>query len=215
MTLNSLFNICLLRQKDIAQFELVFSVITGLSSGLFFSILAFELFFDQSLYSIMRLFFVTMLVSAIIPFLSLKRIARYEPVGIIDNNPVLAVMQAGFLYGAVATVNVVVSIGCFAKYGLEYWLLSAIVTAICFSIIIDSLWRTCVFSNFAHQKRKKETMQQMCNSITSDSEKEKLAQQYSFLERLVDLSYLFAVIISLPYSTVFYVRRIVRKYFPL
>lgn len=207
LTLNILFNICLIRQKGIAQFELVSSVIIGLSSGVFFSILAFELIFDQSLYSIMRLFFVTMLVSAIIPFLSLRRMGHFEPVGIIDNNPVLAVMQAGFLYGAVAVVNVVVSSGCFAEYG---WL-SGILTMVWFSIIIDLLWSICVDSNFEHQKRKKKTMLQMWDSITSDTEREKLEQQYSFLERLVGLSYSFAVILSLPYSIVFYVRKIVRK----
>lgn len=202
MTISVLNNVALIRQKPMSRQVSVSAIIIGIFSGLCYGIAAYQLLIIQTIFYMIQLLVVTMIAFAIVPYLQASILNPDGNVGILDNYARSGVMQDGFLYSAVVTVNPIVTIGLINNIAAGHWF-SAVLTYFAYSIVLSPLWSYCISNNVYHCQKKKELCDEIINKKITYSAKKNLEDQYNSLKTYLTIQNIIAIILSMPYTIIF------------
>lgn len=207
MTLSFMNNVGLIRQVKMTRQITVSAIIIGVLSGLCYGLAGYQLLLIQTVFYMIQMLIVTMLAFAIIPYLQASVLNPGGDVGILDNYARSSVMQDGFLYSAVVTVNPIVTISLINNILKGYWA-PAILLYFAYSIILAPLWSYCVRNNVEHCQKKEALYLEKKEETASSKEKEELSKQFINLKIHLTIQNIIAIILSIPYSPIFIVKNI-------
>ena len=207
MTLSVMYNVSLIRQFAMTRHISISAIIIGVFSGLCYGIAAYQLLIIQTVFYVFQLLAVTMLAFAVIPYLQASVLNAGGDVGILDNYARSSVMQDGFLYSAVATVNPIVTISLINSIMNGYWLQPLLLCG-AYAVILTPMWRYCINNNVEHCRKKEELLLELCNKPLPKRDKENLHIQYNNLRVYLTLQNIIAIILSMPYTIVFLIKTV-------
>lgn len=205
MTLSVMNNVALIRQKELTRQISVSAMIIGVLSGLCYGLTAYQLLIIQTVFFMIQMLIVTMLSFAFIPYLQASVLNPGGDVGILDNYARSSVMQDGFLYSAVVTVNPIVTISLLNNIVNGYWF-TGIFLYLSYSFVLAPIWSYCIRNNVEHCKKKEALYLELSEKASSNKEREELSKQFNNLRVYLTVQNIIAIILSIPYSTIFLIK---------
>ena len=203
ITFSFMNNVALIRQKELKRETSISAMIIGVLSGLCYGLASYQLMLVQTVFYMIQMLIVTMLAFAVIPYLQASVLNPGGDVGILDNYARSSVMQDGFLYSAVVTVNPIVTISLLDRITKGYWI-HGIILYVVYSLLLSPLWSYCVRNNVEHCYKKEARCKELCTQDSSN--KEILCEQYNNLRIHLTVQNIIAIILSIPYSPIFMTR---------
>lgn len=218
--LSMLYNIDLLKQRTIEYEVAESSIIVSIFGFVCYGLAAYQLLIFQTVFHVIQLFLVVLTVFCLLPYIQTSKLNPEGNIGIIKNYACSGVMQDGFLFGIIVSVNTIINltflelISNITIDNIPYYIVAFVCLILIFMFGYGTglfiLWDYCIKNNIEHcEKLKKKLDIELINK--SGGNQEVLINQYSNLKTWLAIQNIMAILLSLPYSIGFFIVKIYKK----